>query len=122
MQAHHADHHHTDPAGASHGNLKSYVTGFILSIILTVIPFGIVMQHPGLSHGALLGIILGTAIVQVFVHLVCFLHMNTKSEQRWNTLAFAFTLLIAVILIGGSVWIMDNLSSAAMPTQEPMPD
>ncbi|MGP2730313.1 cytochrome o ubiquinol oxidase subunit IV, partial [Serratia marcescens] len=36
--------HETSHGGASHGSVKSYLIGFILSIILTVIPFAMVMN------------------------------------------------------------------------------
>ena len=103
-----------DHAGASHGSLKSYVIGFVLSVILTVIPFWIVM-HPGLSHSVILTVILAFAVIQILVHLVCFLHMSSKSEQRWNTVAFAFTVLVVALVIGGSVWILNNANSNLMP-------
>ncbi len=35
---------HSNDHGASHGSVKTYMTGFILSIILTVIPFWMVMD------------------------------------------------------------------------------
>lgn len=35
---------HSNDHGASHGSVKTYMTGFILSIILTVIPFWMVMS------------------------------------------------------------------------------
>jgi len=41
---------------------------------------------------------------------VCFLHMNTSSEDRWNLVAFVFTVLIIAILVVGSIWIMWNLN------------
>jgi cytochrome o ubiquinol oxidase operon protein cyoD len=49
--------------------------------------------------------------VQVFVHVVYFLHMDRSAEQRWNVLAFAFTLTILVIVVSGSVWIMHNATT-----------
>ncbi|MBE8365690.1 cytochrome o ubiquinol oxidase subunit IV, partial [Leptospira borgpetersenii serovar Balcanica] len=42
--------------------------------------------------------------------LVCFLHMNASSEERWNLVAFVFTLLIIAIVVVGSIWIMWNLN------------
>ncbi len=101
--------HSTDHNGASHGSVKTYMTGFILSVILTVIPFWLVMSG-AISHGAILGTILVTAVVQILVHLVCFLHMNTSSEERWNLTAFVFTVIIIAILVVGSIWIMWNLN------------
>ncbi|STT50224.1 cytochrome O ubiquinol oxidase subunit IV [Klebsiella pneumoniae] len=75
--------HSTDHSGASHGSVKSYMTGFILSIILTVIPFAMVMSGSA-SHAVILGTILVTAVVQIVVHLVYFLHMNSKSDEGWE--------------------------------------
>ena len=100
--------HSTDHSGASHGSVKTYMTGFILSIILTVIPFWMVMTGAA-SPAVILGTILAMAVVQVLVHLVCFLHMNTKSDEGWNMTAFVFTVLIIAILVVGSIWIMWNL-------------
>ncbi len=39
------------------------------------------------------------AVVQILVHLVCFLHMNTKSDEGWNMTAFVFTVLIIAITL-----------------------
>ena len=101
--------HFTDHSGAAHGSVKTYMTGFILSIILTAIPFWMVMNGSA-SHATILGVVLVTAVVQILVHLVCFLHMNTSSEERWNLVAFVFTVLIIAILVVGSIWIMWNLN------------
>ena len=85
--------HSNASSGASHGSVKTYMTGFILSIILTVIPFWMVMTGAA-SPAVILGTILAMAVVQILVHLVCFLHMNTKSDEGWNMTAFVFTVLI----------------------------
>ncbi|EHM48613.1 MAG: cytochrome o ubiquinol oxidase subunit IV [Yokenella regensburgei] len=100
---------HATDHGASHGSVKTYMTGFILSIILTVIPFWMVMNGTA-SHGVILGTILVSAVVQILVHLVCFLHMNSKSDEGWNLTAFVFTILIIAIVVIGSIWIMWNLN------------
>ncbi|ADO49621.1 cytochrome o ubiquinol oxidase subunit IV [[Enterobacter] lignolyticus] len=100
---------HSTDHGASHGSVKTYMTGFILSIILTLIPFWMVMNGSA-SHVALLGTVLVSAVVQILVHLVCFLHMNTKSDEGWNLTAFVFTVLIIAIVVIGSIWIMWNLN------------
>ena len=101
--------HSNASSGASHGSVKTYMTGFILSIILTVLPFWMVMTGAA-SPAVILGTILAMAVVQVLVHLVCFLHMNTKSDEGWNMTAFVFTVLIIAILVVGSIWIMWNLN------------
>lgn len=67
------------------------------------------MNSPA-SHDTILWIVIGAAIVQILVHLVCFLHMNTFSDDRWNLVAFLFTMLIIGIVVIGSLWIMYNLN------------
>lgn len=100
-------HDHTS-AGASHGNLKQYTVGFILSVALTIIPFGMVMSG-GFGRGILVTVIAITAVAQILVQLMFFLHMNSSSEQRWNVIAFIYTILTIAILLVGSVWIMNYL-------------
>ncbi|KHN90866.1 cytochrome o ubiquinol oxidase subunit IV [Pectobacterium actinidiae] len=45
-------------------------------------------------------------MVQILVHLVYFLHLNTSSEERWNVVALVFAVLIIAIVVVGSIWIM----------------
>ncbi|QGZ64383.1 cytochrome o ubiquinol oxidase subunit IV [Paraburkholderia acidisoli] len=97
----------------SHGSFGSYLAGFILAVVLTAASFWVVL-HGGFSREtALIGLAV-LAVVQILVHLVFFLHMNTSSGQRWNVTAFAFTVLTAVIVIGGTLWVMHNVSMNMM--------
>ncbi|WP_299002198.1 cytochrome o ubiquinol oxidase subunit IV [uncultured Shewanella sp.] len=99
---------HTTSSGADHGTLKSYIIGFILSILLTVIPYYLVVEQSlPLTTVVMAIVVLGVA--QLIVQLVFFLHLNTKSEQGWNFLSFVFTAVIVAILLAGSLWIMYNL-------------
>jgi cytochrome o ubiquinol oxidase operon protein cyoD len=97
------------PGGASHGSLYEYSVGLSLSILLTVIPFAVVMSG---SIGETLSItlILLCAVAQIMVQLIFFLHMNTSSEQMWNSVSAVFVVLLVLILIIGSVWIMQHLN------------
>ena len=95
--------HASTEAGAGHGSYGSYAIGFVLSVILTVIPFGMVMSGNFSRETALISMLV-MGVVQIVVHLVCFLHMNTSSEGRWNLLAFLFTVLIIVMLVGLATW------------------
>ncbi|EXB83930.1 cytochrome o ubiquinol oxidase subunit IV [Acinetobacter sp. 263903-1] len=63
----------------------------------------------GFERGLLVTVIAITAAAQVLVQLVFFLHMNASSEQRWNVIAFIYTVLCIAILLVGSVWIMNYL-------------
>ena len=65
--------------------------GFVLSAVLTAIPFWIVI-YDVLDDTVGGVVILVFAAVQIVVHMVYFLHMNTKSEGGWTVLALIFTL------------------------------
>ena len=102
-----------DSTGASHGNLRTYTTGFILSVILTLVAFGAVMTG-GMPYAADLTIIFSAAILQILVHLHYFLHLDTSSDSRWNLLALIFTVMIIVLFVGGTLWIMWHLNYRMM--------
>jgi len=95
--------------GAAHGSVREYVVGLILSIVLTVVPFAIVMTGALTGTPAVL-VILVCAVAQVLVQLVFFLHMNTSSEQLWNTTSAVFVVVLVAILIVGTIWIMAHLN------------
>ncbi|AIB38467.1 cytochrome o ubiquinol oxidase subunit IV [Pseudomonas sp. C 49-2] len=108
--AHSHDH---DSHDASHGSVKSYAIGFILSVILTLIPFGLVM-YPTLPKSITLMIVLAFAVIQVLVHLVYFLHLDRSKEQRDNVIAFVFAGLVILLLVGLSIWIMFSIHTFMM--------
>ena len=66
------------------------MTGFVLSVILTAIPFWLVMGKV-LERHAHDRVISWPAAVQIVVHMVYFLHMNTKSEGGWTCWRSIFT-------------------------------
>lgn len=104
---------------ASHGSLKGYVTGFVLSVVLTAIPFWLVLGKVFDRPGATAAILLGFAAVQIIVHMVYFLHMNAKSEGGWTLLALIFTVVLVVIALSGSLWVMYHLNENMMPSSMP---
>jgi cytochrome o ubiquinol oxidase operon protein cyoD len=111
----HADH----AESGMHVSLKGYLTGFLLSIILTAIPFWLVMGKVFERPGATVTVLLGFAAVQIVVHMVYFLHMNAKSEGGWTLLALIFTLVLVVIALSGSLWVMYHLNENMMPSSMP---
>ena len=102
-----------------HGSLKTYAIGFILSVILTAIPFWLVMNKTITNTGTMGLVLLGFAAVQVVVHMVYFLHMNSKSEGGWNMMAMIFTIMIVVIAMAGSLWVMYHMNHNMMPSMMP---
>lgn len=94
---------------SSHGSVKSYIVGFILSIVLTIIPYWLVANHVMAGDSLIFTIVL-FAIAQLLVQLIFFLHLGTAPEQRNNTLSFIFTLIVVILIAGGSLWVMWNLN------------
>ncbi|HBF28122.1 cytochrome o ubiquinol oxidase subunit IV [Rhizobium sp.] len=111
----HGHGHHHGGHQASHGSYKSYMTGFILSVILTAIPFWMVMTGAIENKALLAGAVMAIGAVQIVVHMVYFLHMNTKSEGGWTIMALIFTIIIVVIALSGSLWVMHHLNTNMMP-------
>ena len=105
----HGDHSHD-----AQGTFRSYMIGFVLSVILTAIPFWLVMGNV-LNDTVLTSIvIMALAAVQIVVHMIYFLHMNTKSEGGWTAMALIFTIVIVVIALSGSLWVMHHLNANMM--------
>jgi len=120
MSAAHEDHGHHGhhDAGAGHGSMKDYLIGFFLSVVLTAIPFWLVMGGVIENKTVTALIIMGFAVVQVLVHMIYFLHMNGRSEGGWNMMALLFTVLLVVIVFSGSMWVMYHLHTNMMPVHD----
>jgi cytochrome o ubiquinol oxidase subunit IV len=107
----HGEHH---PPG-THGTFGRYMTGFVLSVILTAIPFWLVMGDVLNDTLKTSIVIMALAAVQIVVHMIYFLHMNTKSEGGWTFMTLAFTLTLVVITLVGSIWVMYHMDQNMMP-------
>jgi cytochrome o ubiquinol oxidase subunit IV len=110
--------HHAGADGHGHGSLRSYLTGFGLSVVLTAIPFWLVMTGALGNSQATVLTIMALALVQIVVHMVFFLHMNASSEGGWTMMALIFTLTLVVIALTGSLWVMYHLNANMMPMHD----
>jgi cytochrome o ubiquinol oxidase operon protein cyoD len=89
--------------------LQSYITGFVLSIILTLVPYILVTKH--IVNGfTLVTIIVAFAFVQLLVQMLFFLHMKEESKPRLNLLVFISFFGVIVIVVVASIWIMQHLN------------
>jgi cytochrome o ubiquinol oxidase operon protein cyoD len=123
-------------SGENHPNTATYLTGFVLAVLLTLLAFGLVIVGKGCSlgpidkvmgifsygevviekmprHLIIVGVIV-LAILQISVHLRYFLHLSFGSPQNWNLLAILFALFIIIIMVGGTLWIMNDLNGHMM--------
>lgn len=105
--------HISSPQHEHHGSIKSYIIGFLLSIILTLAAYFIVVEH--IFENLVLDITISLiALAQVVCQLLFFLHLGNEPKPRWNLLAFYFMVLVVVIIVGGTLWIMHNLDYRTM--------
>ncbi|WP_386679015.1 cytochrome o ubiquinol oxidase subunit IV [Loktanella sp. R86503] len=112
-----AEHHDTHEA---HGSYRSYIIGFVLSVVLTAVPFWIVMAEVDIHLWLALSIIFGLGAVQIMVHVVYFLHVTVKAESGWQVMSLAFTGVLLLIVLVGSIWVMTHLNNNMMPQHEQM--
>lgn len=94
-------HQHHD----SHGSLKSYSIGFLLSIVLTIIPLVVVLNGLMNKTGTV-ALILAAAVLQFAVQLVFFMHLKEGENARWNMMTLLLGLIILLTIVAGSIWIM----------------
>lgn len=114
----HAAPPHAEHDAHSHGSLRSYLIGFGLSVVLTAIPFWLVMTGALGSNQATVLTVMAFAVAQIIVHMVFFLHMNARSEGGWTMMALIFTLIVVVIALSGSLWVMYHLNANMMPVHD----
>ncbi|MDN7177955.1 cytochrome o ubiquinol oxidase subunit IV [Caballeronia sp. SEWSISQ10-4 2] len=78
---------HSIDTGAGHCSVRSYVIGFILSVVLTAAAFGLVVPQ-----------VTGP----------------TESIIAIAVLAFGFTVMVAVIVIDGTLWVLNHVGHHMM--------
>jgi cytochrome o ubiquinol oxidase subunit IV len=121
MTAHdeaHGDEDHG--SGEIHVSLKGYLTGFGLSVVLTAIPFWMVMTGALASKLATAIIVMIFAATQMVVHMIYFMHMDARIEKGWSLLALIFTLILIAIAMSGTLWVMYHLQVNMMPSMQEM--
>jgi cytochrome o ubiquinol oxidase operon protein cyoD len=109
MKHNHNNHIDFSPEESGHGTYKSYFLGFVLSIILTLASYGVVKGQLFLPSTSYITISV-LALVQLLVQLIFFLHITEEKKPRLNLISFLFTLILIIILVGGSLWVMYNLN------------
>jgi cytochrome o ubiquinol oxidase operon protein cyoD len=98
------------------GTTKSYVIGFVLSLIFTIIPYHLVVNKV-LTGNTLLITILGIAVLQMFIQIFFFLHLGRGPKPFYNVVFFFATAGIIVLVIGASLFIMNNLYDNMSPQE-----
>lgn len=93
-----------------------YIFGFVSSVVLTLIAY-VLATRQSVNHDVLIGLLACLAFVQFIVQMVFFLHIGEERKPRWKQLVMWFMLGIVFIIVGGSIWIMNNLNYRMTPKQ-----
>ena len=106
-----------DRATTQKNSALTYSIGFFVSLLLTLAAYFVVTNR--VAEGVwLVAIIVGLALIQLLVQLYFFLHLGQEAKPRWKLLTFGFMILVLIILVFGSLWIMQNLDYNMMHGRE----
>ena len=100
-----------------HKTVESYIIGFILSLIFTFIPYFLVVNHTVVDGGLYLTI-LGFAVLQMLVQVIFFLHLGRGPKPFYNVGFFIATVGIMLVVVVGSIVIINNLHYNMLPTDQ----
>ena len=98
------------------GTVKSYVIGFLLSLVFTAIPYYLVVNKT-VEGNTLLATILGFAVLQMAVQIFFFLHLGRGPKPLYNVVFFVSTVGIILMVVLGSIFIMNHLNYNMMPAE-----
>lgn len=99
------------------GSIKAYTAGFVTSLIITLLAYWLVVNQL-MSGWSLAIVIIVLAIVQCYIQLIFFLHLDKSNGPKWRLGTFLFTLAIVIVIGGGSLWIMHSLNGRMVDTQD----
>ncbi|HVX23990.1 MAG TPA: cytochrome o ubiquinol oxidase subunit IV [Candidatus Saccharimonadales bacterium] len=95
---------------------RSYTTGFVLSIVLTLIAYVAVVNRQ-FSRLTLIYGLISLAVIQFLVQLFYFLHIGHEPRPRWKRLLLVLMIGVVLLVVLGSIWIMYNLNYRMTPSQ-----
>ncbi len=103
-------------------SMKKYLTAYLLSLLLVVIAFGLIYihissAHEVFSHPFLRVAIIILAVIQAIIQLKFFLHLGQDQSGKTNMALIFFTLGLILIIVVGSIWIMNHLNYNMTPQQ-----
>jgi cytochrome o ubiquinol oxidase operon protein cyoD len=94
-------------------DLLTYATGYVLALALTGFAFALVYFHLA-RPGRALTVILLLGLIQIVVHMRCFLHISLQRSARADLMLILFSTLIIALMTGGTLIILFNLRTRMM--------
>jgi cytochrome o ubiquinol oxidase subunit IV len=104
-------------ANSEHGTTLSYFIGFVLSLIFSFIPYYMVVEEI-ITGSTLYMTILGFAVVQMIIQITFFLHIGRGPKPNYNLFFFGATSIVILMVVGGSVFIINNLHYNMSPEEK----
>jgi len=98
---------------------RAYAVGFLLCLLCTASAFYLAISGT-LSHTELVLFLFALAFAQLIIQLTCFLHLGGHAESRARLGVFGLAVLVALIIVAGSLWIMESLDARMMPGEGAM--
>ncbi|WP_311944421.1 cytochrome o ubiquinol oxidase subunit IV [Halomonas piscis] len=89
--------------------LRHYLVGGMLSLILTAVAFTAVLGVD-ISRSAALVIVAVAGVAQLVVQVRYFLHIDLSRQKREDLHLILFSLLLLTLMAGGTIWIMGDLA------------
>lgn len=86
---------------------RKEVFGYLLSIIMTLLAI-IVAFRTSLPPKVIMTIIGALALFQAGLQLTMFMHVTEGKDGKTNVINMAYSFFLAVVIIGGSIWILTS--------------
>ncbi|MEM7168788.1 MAG: cytochrome o ubiquinol oxidase subunit IV [Pseudomonadota bacterium] len=99
-----------DKNAAYRRDLRLYLIGFALAVVLTVAAFAVALSG-AFGAGTTLAIVGILGLVQLVVHLRYFLHIDRSRQKREDLDLVLFTSLVVLIIVLGTVWVLGDLAT-----------
>lgn len=89
----------------------SLIIGFVLAAILIGVSYDLVANRVIVDAAKLSTWVCVLAVVTFLIEAICFFGLHVRNaEGKLDVYTFLFTILVALIVIIGSLWIMYNLN------------
>jgi len=98
-------------------SLGKYIVGFLGSVVVTMAAY-LLVTRGSLSKSVLVGTLATLALVQFIVQMVFFLHVGDERRPRWKLMVMFLMLGVVLILVLGSIWIMNDLNYRMMDSPQ----
>jgi len=94
-----------------------YIAGFVSSVVLTLASY-LLVTSGSFSTAMTVGLISMLAVVQFVVQMLFFLHIGDERGPRWKLLVLVFMVGTVLLIVFGSIWIMNSLNYRMTPEQQ----